>query len=78
MALTDMDSDESRRQGAMEANLVTLFKTVERLEAKIDKLQINVDDLVRYRATVAGIAFAVSTAVVCLWQTVLTWWKRGA
>ena len=63
-------------QGATDAQLVTLFKNVERLETKIDQLQVTVNDLVRYRATVAGIAFAVSSAGALLWQWILSWSRR--
>ena len=77
MAAGAVTQSQEYREGQRDSDIKTLFNIIEKLEAKIDTLQTTVNELVRYRATVAGIAFAVSTGAAFLWQGVLAWSKQG-
>ena len=65
-------------QGMTDAQIVTLFKDIAEIKGEVKELRVDVMELKRYRATVAGIAFAVSTGAAVLWQALLNWGKRGS
>ena len=70
-------SSEDYRAGMTAAQIVTLFKEIGEIKEDVRVLRVEVAELKRYRATVAGIAFAVSTGAAFLWQWMLAWVKQG-
>ena len=66
------------RDGMTAAQLAALFADIREIKDEVKELRAEIGELKRYRATVAGIAFAVSTGAAFLWQAILKWGRPSA